>query len=1707
MKKNYLIALFAMICSFASAQIEPTTYKGAFAPAPAVAWTNSWTNFDPNQTDYPASTVTVAGGNINTDTTWTSGNTYTITGPVYVRNGATLTIQPGTVIYGANSTASLIITKGSKINAAGTVSSPIVFTSSKVKGSRAQGDWGGVIVLGNASYNINSGTGSIEGIEVNADTAFGGGLSPNNADNSGVMQYVRIEFSGVALSTTANSEINGLTMGAVGSGTTIDHIQVSYNGDDAFEWFGGSVNCKYLVALGTYDDDFDTDNGYNGNVQFGLVVRNPQLADSSKSNVFESDNNATSVAGTSFTSAVFSNITVVGPTKRQTLTNGGTLNSNYQYALHLRRNTKLKVYNSVFMDNKLGLYVDGPTTAANAVAGDLVFSNNIIAGTTTASSDYGTTTAATFTSGIASWYTAGGNTAQASSNGLLTKAYDTDALIYTGLDFRPAAVTAPTVVSASINYVVGNVANPLSATAASGNTLNWYTVATGGTASTTAPTPATTVAGTTTYYVSQTSVMGVESARTAIVVTVDSLLTLTSYRGAFAPAPAVAWTNSWTNFDPNQTDYPASTVTVAGGNINTDTTWTSGNTYTITGPVYVRNGATLTIQPGTVIYGANSTASLIITKGSKINAAGTVSSPIVFTSSKVKGSRAQGDWGGVIVLGNASYNINSGTGSIEGIEVNADTAFGGGLSPNNADNSGVMQYVRIEFSGVALSTTANSEINGLTMGAVGSGTTIDHIQVSYNGDDAFEWFGGSVNCKYLVALGTYDDDFDTDNGYNGNVQFGLVVRNPQLADSSKSNVFESDNNATSVAGTSFTSAVFSNITVVGPTKRQTLTNGGTLNSNYQYALHLRRNTKLKVTNSVFMDNVKGLYVDGATTATNAVAGDLKFTNNIIAGTTTASSDYGTTTAATFTSGIAAWYTAGGNTTQASSNGLLTFPYDTDALIYTGLDFRPATASALLSGASFADFSSLVSIAAPGVSNVSYDRGATAVALTATTTDSAATLKWYTVPTAGTAATTAPTPATSAIGTTTYYVSQTIAGIESARVAITVTVNAIPLPAPVIANKTFCKGDVSTFDSAYAAFGTTLKYFTTATGATAMTGAALTPSTATAGTKTYWVLQTDGTTSSTRSTFTVTNNALPATPTLLVLTNDAAVLPATSATAIKTVGVYVGQDVTLKLTATAVGANTYLWTLPTGVTLSDGTTTGAFETPTNTINVKFSASADTSSLIVSVKSVNINGCKSLVKTLTLTRASSVAPANLKMYNGLTLTPITSFAKYMGTNTVLRLSSAVSATATSYVWQLPTGVTRVTGLNDLTAIASLESTLPEIFVTFNGVTSSNSFNYSTTATVPVSINVLRIGVYGKNGTGLSTTVNAALVNPVTSSTARLLTLTAIKPLAPSSLKMYDLAVSATAAVTGITKYVNTETELKLEAKASVLASSYTWYLSEGVNVTNNSAEAVIGSPNTYTSTSNVITVNFWNVPHEGAFSLVLGVKAANGVGESVSTNAAPNASRTDRLLTLTAVLPTVPGAVTGSLKICATTASSVTYTIAALAANARDYLIEVPEGCTITSLYPGGNVVTSLDNFSGTPAVANAYFTVNYPAGFVVTTANPKTIIIKSFNYVGTSATNKVLTLTNVGATCGGRIAPEEAAVAEEFSVKAYPNPSSSEFTIETSAKGAINAKVYDMQGRLVESTTSTQVGSSLAPGIYNVIVSQGANTTSVRVIKK
>lgn len=331
-------------------------------------------------------------GNITANTTWTKDNTYLLQGFVYVKNGATLTIEPGTVIKGdKTSRSTLIITRGAKIIADGTREQPIVFTSNEA--APRTGDWGGLVLLGRAATNAvftnaqgvaSNGLGAIEGDINNAagDGLYGGGDLPNgpdNNDNSGILRYVRIEYPGVVIS--QGNEINGLTLGGVGRGTIIDYVQVSYSNDDSFEWFGGTVNCRHLIAYRGVDDDFDTDFGYSGNVQFAFAVRDPNVWDGASggsSNGIESDNDGTGSAALPKTKPTFSNLTIVGP---QTLVTG----NQFSRGILLRRNTEHAVFNSVVLGlwPNAGIRIDAQTTVDNATSGKLEIKNTHVAGVTT----------------------------------------------------------------------------------------------------------------------------------------------------------------------------------------------------------------------------------------------------------------------------------------------------------------------------------------------------------------------------------------------------------------------------------------------------------------------------------------------------------------------------------------------------------------------------------------------------------------------------------------------------------------------------------------------------------------------------------------------------------------------------------------------------------------------------------------------------------------------------------------------------------------------------------------------------------------------------------------------------------------------------------------------------------------------------------------------------------------------------------------------------------------------------------------------------------------------------------------------------------------------------------------------------------------------------------------------------------------------------
>lgn len=230
-----------------------------------------------------------------------------------------------------------------------------------------------MIICGNARVNQTK----RPVIEGGPGTEYGNTTSDEfNGESSGKLKYVRIEFAGYPLE--PDKEINGLTFGGVGSGTEVEFVQVSYSNDDSYEWFGGTVNAKHLVAYKGWDDDFDTDYGYTGNLQFLLSVRDKDIADTSDSNGFESDNDASGSSNTPLTKPVFSNVTLIGPfygkvsdmtqaeveAKTADAANGAK-GGKFQAAMHLRRNSSLNVYNSVFTGWPYGLRATDKKGTAN----------------------------------------------------------------------------------------------------------------------------------------------------------------------------------------------------------------------------------------------------------------------------------------------------------------------------------------------------------------------------------------------------------------------------------------------------------------------------------------------------------------------------------------------------------------------------------------------------------------------------------------------------------------------------------------------------------------------------------------------------------------------------------------------------------------------------------------------------------------------------------------------------------------------------------------------------------------------------------------------------------------------------------------------------------------------------------------------------------------------------------------------------------------------------------------------------------------------------------------------------------------------------------------------------------------------------------------------------------------------------------------------
>jgi hypothetical protein len=332
---------------------------------------------------------------------------------------------------------------------------------------------------------------------------------------------------------------------------------------------------------------------------------------------------------------------------------------------------------------------------------------------------------------------------------------------------------------------------------------------------------------------------------------------------------------------------PGEAVDTLAEDITADRTLSADTLYILSGFIKVGNGATLTIPAGTTIVGDTAVvgSSLWILRGAQIDAQGTAEAPIVFTSGQPEGSRAPGDWGGVLIVGNGE--INRSVAETEGPGGEVETYSGG---TDNTDNSGTLRYVRIEFAGFDVSQGDGQELNSLSMYAVGSGTTLEYVQSLAGLDDAFEWWGGAVDGRFLVSYETGDEHFDWSEGYRGRNQFLIGFQSVRLDPAPGSGIqasdpqgFEADGCGADsgcdagFASTPFSIPVFANFTLIGTGTGVTPSESGDI------GMVLRRGTGGYLTNGIVARwQSQGLSVRDAETGTLMAADSLEAVNILLA---------------------------------------------------------------------------------------------------------------------------------------------------------------------------------------------------------------------------------------------------------------------------------------------------------------------------------------------------------------------------------------------------------------------------------------------------------------------------------------------------------------------------------------------------------------------------------------------------------------------------------------------------------------------------------------------------------------------------------------------------------------------------------------------------------------------------------------------------------
>lgn len=681
-------------------------------------------------------------GTLTADATLTANIAWALSGKVAVgndnANSAVLTIEPGTTIFGKSGADYLVIARGSQIRAVGTSASPIVFTSvndmigSVNEDSTAQ--WGGLVLLGRAPSN-KCDAAALAGCKIEAEGNAGpyGGDKPE--DNSGILKFVQVKYAGFEVLT--DNELNGITFAGVGSGTTVDYIQVHNNLDDGVEFFSGTVNAKHVVLTGNRDDSLDWADGWTGKMQHVLIQHSKNDAKANRG--IEADNQSGNFSATPISKPKIANMTILG--------------NNYKSAdadsegILLRAGTAGEIYNTIIKGPAgMGecLEIETEQSVQQAQNGGLLMRNSIIdckEPFKNPKDAQGNTLL-----DVKAWFMAqSGNMA-------------TDALLG---GYMPAS-TSPALKN---GYNVSNF--------------------------------------------------------------VDAWFDDVDYIGAFDGVSD--WTKGWTfglHASTAIAACPAGTTEAASltgklncelkGDITSNVTLVAGADYVLNGRVRIgvdnTTAATLTVQPGVTVYGRSGADFLVVTRGSKINAEGTQQNPITFTSLQdvIGAPTAAGQWGGMVLLGKAPSN-KCDQANLAACKIEAEGNAGpyGGADVN--DNSGVLKYVRVKHAGYEV--LQDNELNGITFAGVGAGTTVSHIQVHQNLDDGVEFFGGTVNVKYVVLTSNGDDSLDWADGWNGKGQYFLVKHDANNGEANRG--IEADNQSSNFSATPVSNPTIANMTIIG----------------------------------------------------------------------------------------------------------------------------------------------------------------------------------------------------------------------------------------------------------------------------------------------------------------------------------------------------------------------------------------------------------------------------------------------------------------------------------------------------------------------------------------------------------------------------------------------------------------------------------------------------------------------------------------------------------------------------------------------------------------------------------------------------------------------------------------------------------------------------------------------------------------------------